>query len=632
MKIFFQNIEKLYDGILILKDELNIELSDEKNAELFVNVNEREENGLNVILNGNTATITYGGGKARFFRALSTLIRWISQGKKQCEISETPTFELNGAMPDVSRNALLTVEANKLMLRKMAMMGMNMYMLYTEDTYELEKYPYFGYFRARYTADELREIDTYADALGIEAIPCVQMLGHLASHLHWDAAAPYRDTQAVMLAGAEATYKLLDDIFETMAACFRSRRIHVGMDEAFDLGRGASIDTFGYQDRHNIFFNHLERVIEMAHAHGFEPMMWSDMFFRLIGENMPGYIDYDRRVQFTDEIKALVPKGIQQVFWDYYNPEEEFYTENIDKHNEYLGGNIMFAGGIWLWGGHCPHYQRSLRNTIPALEACRKKGVKEILATIWLNGSEGSMLMSLPGLCWYADYDYKGYFDEDSVRELFSFTCKADYDELMKCSLPETPDGGDMEAGRVIFYNDPMVGVIDKHLEGLDTVAYYKNVTEILKACDKDKGIFSTSFEMITKFSEYLENKANFGVRLREAYLNGDRETLRAMVEECDVAKEKLSALRLCHRKLWHEIYKPLGWDGQDIRYGAMLARFDSVKWRINSYLNGEVDRLDELEEKRLRYDALPDDAPRFVEQFFWKRFLSVCTASTLQY
>ena len=35
-------------------------------------------------------------------------------------------------------------------------------MLYTEDTYEVDNEPYFGYMRGRYSADELRELDDYA--------------------------------------------------------------------------------------------------------------------------------------------------------------------------------------------------------------------------------------------------------------------------------------------------------------------------------------------------------------------------------------------------------------------------------------------------------------------------------------
>ena len=53
----------------------------------------------------------------------------------------------------------MKVETVKFMMRKMALMGQNAFMLYTEDTYEIEGRPYFGYMRGRYTKDELRELD-----------------------------------------------------------------------------------------------------------------------------------------------------------------------------------------------------------------------------------------------------------------------------------------------------------------------------------------------------------------------------------------------------------------------------------------------------------------------------------------
>lgn len=46
--------------------------------------------------------------------------------------------------------------------------------LYTEDTYEIEGEPFFGYLRGPYTHQELNEIDQYAFDLGIEAVPCSQ--------------------------------------------------------------------------------------------------------------------------------------------------------------------------------------------------------------------------------------------------------------------------------------------------------------------------------------------------------------------------------------------------------------------------------------------------------------------------
>ena len=69
-------------------------------------------------------------------------------------IEETPCFETAGMMFDVSRNAVLQPDTLRFFLRKMAMMGLNLGMMYTEDTYEVPGQPYFGYQRGRYSADE----------------------------------------------------------------------------------------------------------------------------------------------------------------------------------------------------------------------------------------------------------------------------------------------------------------------------------------------------------------------------------------------------------------------------------------------------------------------------------------------
>lgn len=88
------------------------------------------------------------------------------------------------------------------MLRKMALMGMSVAMLYTEDTYEIPQQPYFGYLRGRYTQQQLRELDRYAADLGIELIPCIQTLAHLERALHWPQNDPdLRDTEDCLMVG-----------------------------------------------------------------------------------------------------------------------------------------------------------------------------------------------------------------------------------------------------------------------------------------------------------------------------------------------------------------------------------------------------------------------------------------------
>ena len=58
-------------------------------------------------------------------------------------------------------------------------------MLYTEDIYEIDGEPYFGYMRGRYSKAELKEIDDLGASMGIEVIPCIQTLAHLTAAVRW---------------------------------------------------------------------------------------------------------------------------------------------------------------------------------------------------------------------------------------------------------------------------------------------------------------------------------------------------------------------------------------------------------------------------------------------------------------
>ena len=86
-----------------------------------------------------------------------------------------------GAMVDCSRNAVMNVPTVKKFAKLIRSMGYNTLMLYTEDTYEVDNQPAFGYQRGRYSQEELRELDQYCLSIGIELIPCIQTLAHLAT-------------------------------------------------------------------------------------------------------------------------------------------------------------------------------------------------------------------------------------------------------------------------------------------------------------------------------------------------------------------------------------------------------------------------------------------------------------------
>ena len=166
MRYKFIGADSLLPVIALVCGDLDITVAD-ADEDIAVTVESTDESMLSVALDKNSAAITYGGGTSRFLRSLATLNGWLREDKKQGNVREFTHFDTNGSMLDMSRHAVMKVDTVKYVLRKMALMGLNMFMLYTEDTYEIEGRPYFGHMRGRYSHDELRELDSYASTLGI---------------------------------------------------------------------------------------------------------------------------------------------------------------------------------------------------------------------------------------------------------------------------------------------------------------------------------------------------------------------------------------------------------------------------------------------------------------------------------
>ena len=616
------------EGAALLSDDLKITLSDFSDIEIYAEAS--SDNRLKIEVSDKKAKII-APTKAAFFRGFARVIKCLMHGGASLEYSETPIFDDVGAMVDMSRNGAMNVYGVKEMLKKCALMGMTAFMLYTEDNYEIDGYPYFGHLRGRYTKDELRELDSFAMKLGIELIPCIQTSGHLATHLIWGAAANYKDTSSTLLVGADETYELIHAMMRTVKECFTTKRIHIGMDEARDLGSGKYLEKYGYKKRSEVFLEHLKKVTEIVRSYGLEPMMWSDMFFRLAaGGKIPGYRDYDVRVTMTEEIAKNVPEGVTQVFWDYYHEDEDFYLQNIDKHRKYFSNKLIFAGGVYLWCGHCPLYKMTKMYSIPALYACKSRGVSEVLATVWLSGSEGMHILSLAGLALYADFAYRGEYNEDSVAECFELATGEDYFSVMALEAPEHPDGGVVSLSRPLLYNDPLMGNADVNFAMLNLSEYYRNCTLDIKSCEFKTTMFEAARESILALSVLLENKADFGIKLKSSYDSGNREELSDMCRECDEIIEKIEDLRKKHRAVWMKFCKSAGWEVHDIRYGGLKTRFETVKYKLKLYLSGEISEIEELSIPRLAIDCKEENIGKFTDVYTGIKYMTYATANIL--
>lgn len=619
---FTGDISEVEEGISILKEELNFEVCGDG---LTVNVKRKAGGNIEVHFDGENAQITYAQ-RIHFFRCLGLLLEGIANGEKPFRISETPQFDTSGVMLDVSRNAVLHVDGIKNMLRKMAVMGLNLAMLYTEDTFEVEQYPYFGYMRGRYSFSELKECDDYANALGIEMVPCIQTLAHLSNVLKWSFADDFKDTEDILLVGEEKTYEFIENIIKAAAAPFRSNRIHIGMDEAHNLGLGRYLKLNGYRRRFDIMCEHLDRVFDIVKKLGLEPMMWSDMFFRL-GSKTGDY--YDKEAAIPADIAKRIPGGLKLVYWDYYHRDENDYTHFLRKHKS-ISANTVFAGGIWVWGSLCPFYEQTILSTNAALCACKKEGIREVFATMWGDdGAETSVFCGLLGLQLYAEHTYNKTVTMQSVKSRFGFCAGADADLFLEFSAIDDlpPASGQnhkfFNPSKYFLWQDVLLGIYDKNIYDADLEGYYKNLYERLSSFNCTAGRWKDLLEFYKCLCSVLKDKVAIGIRLKKCYDEKDKKMLAEMGSTIiPNLIGKVIDLRKAHRRVWLAYNKPFGWEVLDIRYGGVLSRLDTAIDRINNYLDGKISVIEELEQERLYFVRREDD---FFYQNSYRRIATTC-------
>ena len=67
-----------------------------------------------------------------------------------------------------------------------------------------------------------------------------------------------------------------------------------------------------------------------------------------------------------------------------------------------------------------------------------------------------------------------------------------------------------------------------------------------------------------------------------------------------------------------------------DIRYGGLVSRFDTVKYRLENYLEGRADRIGELEAERLAVDSKPENIGKFTDAYTGMKYIDYATVNIL--
>ena len=569
-----------------------------------ITVTAKEGERIGVSLKDGVA-ILYYRKKVHFFRGLALLVE-NAKKSDEFDITEDGYFTGLSAMIDASRCGVPRVSSVKRIIDYLALMGYTMMMLYTEDVVKLEDHPYFGYMRGRYTTEDFRAIDDYAYEYGIEVIPCLELYGHMEKYLIWPEAAKIKDTNGVMMARSEETFAFVEDLIATVTGAFRSKRIHIGMDEAWDMGRGKFLDKYGYVPPFEIFNEYMERLISITNKYGLVPMMWSDMYFRVHADDNLSY--YKEETVIPETTKKLIPKEVELVFW-HYGEHHHCDDYMMKKHNE-LGRKVIYAGGNWGWIGHFPEHNYMMSTTKFSLDACRNNNVKEAMLTVWCNdNAECDTFANLFDLSYFAEICYDKDAGKDKLRARFEATTGGDYDLFYAMSYyhndfengEDYPSYSNRFFGKPLFWQDILGGIYDRRLFDKPMSAHYEYAKSIFEKRSEIEDSWSYLYEYAYRTFDYLAKKTLIAEKLYPAYHAGDKATLAEIKDtHLPALKEKTIALHEWHRKIWFMNNNIIGWQNLDTRYGGMASRCDSAVMLLTAYLNGEIDKIEEIEEPRL--------------------------------
>ncbi len=572
-----------------------------------INISKREKGGLTVSGKDGIYEISYGF-VPDFCRALCHLLDRLTKKDASFCIEEDRKLKSCGIMADVSRNAVLTVDAVKDIISRIARMGMDTMMLYMEDIYKVNEYPYFGYMRGAYTEDELREIDRFAKSFGVEVVACIQTLSHLANVLRWPTMRDFKDTYNILLVDEAKTYEFIKRLVSTISRCLSSDRIHIGMDEAFGLGTGEYFRRHGSADKLEMITRHLNKVVDILSEYGKKPLMWGDMFFCFASEKGEFY---DTSVTIPQEITNRIPKNVTLAYWDYYNEDIDICRTMI-KNFKNMQRDVAFFGGVWTWNGVAVNYDKTFRTSVPALKACGEGKIDEIYATLWGDdGAETSIYTALLGIQMYAEAIYKDNVTKKRLYEMFEICTGYNAESFILLDADNFPQADNFKkknptkavaVSKQILYQDILQGLFDRQYENIDLKHHYEKLLCDLSSAPVPHDLREL-FDYHMQLIKVLHLKCDLGLKITNNYRKNDTDALRENICELNELLDEVSVLHEKLSVLWFKNNKPFGIDRIDLRFGGLKERIKRAQNRLNDYISGKICSIAELEEERLMFD-----------------------------
>jgi hexosaminidase len=326
-------------------------------------------------------------------------------------VRDWPSMQWRGVSDDISRGPIPTLEYLKYQIRTLAEYKINLLGLNMENVFDFQSQALVAPPGAALTAEQIKELVSYAAKYFITVLPEQQAFGHLHQFLKYEIYSDIAETPHghVLTPTNPKTYDFIRQVYGEIVPLFPGPFFHIGADETFELGQGGTKALATQEGLGRVYLEHLQKVFEIMQQYHKQLMFWGDIAVKY------------------PELLTILPKEMIAVPWD-YDPKPSY--ESIITPYTNAGLRVVVAPGANNWRVIWPDLDAAFTNIRNFVRDGQKHQAMGMLNTIWHDDGETLTDMTWPALVFGAtagwqtgesniddfkkSYDWAFYRNEDS--------------------------------------------------------------------------------------------------------------------------------------------------------------------------------------------------------------------------
>ena len=346
---------------------------------------------------------------------LAAAIAFVALGNdEKCPISENVRGRDNTNLPvlgyqlDVSRCKVPTMETLCRIVDILAKLGYNHFELYTEHTFAYKGHETVWREASPMTPEEVRALDDYCHARGVDLVPNQNSFGHLGQWLRHPeynglAAHPQGGFRVERWGGFVGkrpetlnpidprSLQLVAGLYDQLFPCFRSKFVNVGCDETVELEdssfAGRSGEAVREKGAARVYLDFLKKIYAEVKSRNHIMMFWGDI------------------VLHHPELIPEIPDDAICLNWGY---EANHPFEKECGALASAGRKFIVCPGTSAWGSLFGRVENMAGNIDNAVAAGKGHGALGYLLADWGDGGHPQpWIVSLPALV-YLSHRVKG--------------------------------------------------------------------------------------------------------------------------------------------------------------------------------------------------------------------------------